>query len=461
MNEIYFKNGQNRSGVTIIEVLTSIVVAVIGVAGVLILIPFGIRQAQVGVDLENATTVGENATAQFQIMGLNNVGQYNGEQVLPWVVPNQPNVEYTNPPGNQNVDLLSLADQPLVKTTVSDGDLFAGLYFIDPLWVNTVADPIPNAELPTREMFEFVGEPVEQQFNTVNVIFDDAVFEAGNLTGPRIPPFLPRFVTAIDPGNPFDASLFPRAMTQAAAVRAFVNKNDIQYSNDFDQEGNALNDLDPPQPLLVSNIAYLSDGVDNDLDGTTDELDEQYLTRQFNGELSWSVVAVPRRGLGARFSDPVEGLDFFVLVAKNRSLLSPIDYTGPSETDPRYLYTVLNSSIIDSPAGANPSVINGTGGIFLNSAVNIRNDAWIMLINYEISRTPISDPVKARPEVGFFRVIGNAANRVLIEGSDFTIQELVDDGSGNLVASRTATYAIFLKNVVGVYKRQLRLTATN
>ncbi len=42
----------NRNGVTIVEVLTSIVVAVIGVAGVLVLIPFAVRQASVGLDLE-------------------------------------------------------------------------------------------------------------------------------------------------------------------------------------------------------------------------------------------------------------------------------------------------------------------------------------------------------------------------------------------------------------------------
>ena len=56
-------------GITIIEVLTSIVVAMIGVFGVMILIPFATRQAERGLDRDVSTSVGRSAFHQMQIEG--------------------------------------------------------------------------------------------------------------------------------------------------------------------------------------------------------------------------------------------------------------------------------------------------------------------------------------------------------------------------------------------------------
>ena len=41
---------RNRDGISIIEVLTSMAVATIGVFGVMVMIPFAIRQSQLGLD---------------------------------------------------------------------------------------------------------------------------------------------------------------------------------------------------------------------------------------------------------------------------------------------------------------------------------------------------------------------------------------------------------------------------
>ncbi len=56
-------------GITVIEVLTSIVVAMIGVFGVMILIPFAVQQAQLGLDRDEASVIGRNAFAQYEIEG--------------------------------------------------------------------------------------------------------------------------------------------------------------------------------------------------------------------------------------------------------------------------------------------------------------------------------------------------------------------------------------------------------
>lgn len=66
----------SRTGFSIIEVLTSIVVAMIGVFGVMILIPFAIKQAESGLDGDAATVVARNAFAQFEVAGYRNPGNW-------------------------------------------------------------------------------------------------------------------------------------------------------------------------------------------------------------------------------------------------------------------------------------------------------------------------------------------------------------------------------------------------
>ena len=59
-----------RLGLSIVEVLTSIVVAMIGVFGVMILIPFAVRQAQTGLDSDAAVTTARNAISQMELTGM-------------------------------------------------------------------------------------------------------------------------------------------------------------------------------------------------------------------------------------------------------------------------------------------------------------------------------------------------------------------------------------------------------
>lgn len=60
---------RRRSGFSIIEVLTSIVVAMIGVFGVMILIPFAVKQAQTGLDSDAAAVTARNGYAAFEVNG--------------------------------------------------------------------------------------------------------------------------------------------------------------------------------------------------------------------------------------------------------------------------------------------------------------------------------------------------------------------------------------------------------
>lgn len=77
----------NRSGLSIIEVLTSIVVALIGVFGVMALIPFSIKQSQSGLDRDAATMIARNALAKFEAEGykLATDNPVTGAKQLNWV----------------------------------------------------------------------------------------------------------------------------------------------------------------------------------------------------------------------------------------------------------------------------------------------------------------------------------------------------------------------------------------
>ena len=65
-----------RRGISIIEVMTAIVVALIGVFGTLVLIPFAIKQAQSGLDLDDGRNLAENSQAMFEIMGFDDPTQW-------------------------------------------------------------------------------------------------------------------------------------------------------------------------------------------------------------------------------------------------------------------------------------------------------------------------------------------------------------------------------------------------
>ena len=58
-----------RTGISVVEVLSAMVVALIGVFGVMVLIPFSVQQAQSGLDRNESATVGRNALEQLEIEG--------------------------------------------------------------------------------------------------------------------------------------------------------------------------------------------------------------------------------------------------------------------------------------------------------------------------------------------------------------------------------------------------------
>ena len=410
-----------RSGVTIVEVLTSIIVAVIGVAGVLVLIPFGIRQAQVGLDLQDSTTVAENAAQEFQIRGYGKLGRYQGERAMPWIEVARGGLanQATPPSDGSGFNLLRMTSDPMDPI---------GWYLIDPLWLNSQVDPSnANNLYPYQEtveaMFHYVGTDSADS---------DAFFDGvPNMTDPALfdqPPGFPRYAQLVDLTDPFDDPTADppvvNPMSLGMADRIFRSRDNIQFAVETipdghgGQSGGELDELLPPAPYL-----------DVAADGTTP------LRRQFEGDISWSAVAVPKRSPGnvdllsvGGDGQRIEGFDFYVMVFKDRSFDDPTSFAD--DRDPRFIFTTLDTTL-------GPTSIFGTGTITLDAAgVDIRNDDWVMLLNFD---------TRGQSQVGFYRVIGSYENAITIDGSDF----VVNDGF------RSQTFVIYLPRVVNVFKRQL------
>ena len=111
-----------RNGLTVIEVLTAIIVALIGVAGVMVMIPFAVEQAKIGFDQETSYRMGANLANEFEIKGFANTNR--------WTITGSP-VGFRTA-RNYVVDPVGVADRasqglageglfPFVSDTDSDG----------------------------------------------------------------------------------------------------------------------------------------------------------------------------------------------------------------------------------------------------------------------------------------------------------------------------------------------------
>lgn len=182
--------GRRRAGITIVEVLTAMVVALIGVFGVMILIPFAVKQAETGLDLDDARRQAENAIAQFQIGGYQRL------------VTNLPN-DVARPLWIDNTGL-----------QVSAPDVYA----IDPLSIfanGEVFDQFPPS-------YSISPPPPQPNF-------------------PNFP--LIKEVNLADYDPDTGISVWTGDQGEAMARRLFRNTDDLVF-------GSALSDLDPPQQIF-------------------------------------------------------------------------------------------------------------------------------------------------------------------------------------------------------------------
>lgn len=506
-------------GVTVIEVLTSMLVALIGVFGVLILIPFSVQQAQIGLDQDAAGVVADNAFEDLQIYGLTEVapdGSLNlrGASVhLDAATPPQ-----TIPPFTAAPDNVEITEG---NVTVPFGIYNAPLNVLTPSLIHLDPIALSNVGIPS-----VAGDPFAVADS------NSASGNGGNnpdfLTG-LLPTTTGTFVTRVANPNPAGPALLgfhedsdgtartlnPLRMVVATGVsntpftvpvgggatitsnellsvpeinRIFRTEDDIVTGNS-NFIGTEVSDVELAQPLFdVSSQGNL-------------------VKRQVSGRISWSAVLQPIKD-PTRVSTPpavtpATRYKVYTLVYGDRSVIlgdpdsqmlaAPVlrraTFQNPNDTG------TFPPALSPPPHGGYDPAVNQ---IILGpdiTPVGVFKDDWVMLINRRplaMGGVPATAPVGVldpetgvnvlqrfladeenyRVQVSFAKVISVDSESDTVQGDSTVLH--VDGGAFDFYYSdvhgvaydptatpampyTSATYVVSLKNVLNVYERTITL----
>lgn len=397
-------------GLSIIEVLTSVVVAMIGVFGILVLIPFAVKQAHVGLDKDASVIMARNAYSQFEVEGYRlptNWGLYRGGT----------NISAYSPFAIVDSDNDGFPDDINGDSMITDEFFPAGdkdppaAFSIDPLGILENLPATPTAAQMTTA-FNKAWFP----FNAVPAGSD--LYPSG--TGPVDLRIAPVTLGTAD-GSP---------MSLAAARRMFASTDELIF-------GDAADELLGPEQVF--DLATNSGGS------------LVPARRQKGGRLSWSAIVVPFKDDPLLTGTQRWSYQMYILVYKDREVVISAPTLVPpvataSTSDEQMIYAKVND-LTTGISGLNSPVTN----VQLQPSVTtvqgqVNRDDWVMMINQSSTAEP-----GFNRQIAFYRVVNvvdaDATNPVMLtlDGPDFRF----DDGSSTF----SDTYIVHLKNVVGVYER--------
>ncbi len=403
----------NREGISIIEVLTAIVVAMIGVFGVMVLIPFAIKQAQTGLDMDAATAVARNGIAQMEIAGYRNTANWSIAEstAFPFVAPADPAL-----PKIYSIDPLAVTENRFPGTLL-------GNYSI----TDVPVPGVPGTDFPYHS-YSAGGASTYPGLYRI---------EPASLITPPIVPATPNGL----------------AMTLANARRMCRGGDDLEFGE------------------AIESAVGLSD---EKLNGPMQRFDTSAganLRRQYRGELSWSAIVVPVKDdyvsdtLG---QPPTQASKYrmYVLVYKNRvpSLLNFDNQMVTAAVQHPEASGGLGNIGVDAPL----STVFLEAGVAVEGA--IRKGDWVMLINRTLNNTDDSPPglpiIYAEKgydrQLAFCRVVnytdadlGDATTRanLTLDGPDFNFGDPNDVDGLDPNGLIQPTHIVHLKDVVAVYER--------
>ena len=475
----HWRRRPRRSGISIIEVMTAIVVALIGVFGTLVLIPFAIKQAQSGLDLDDGRNLAENSQAMFEIMGFDDPTQ--------WVT----GFAKTNMADTQS------RIQPLTRPP-------ALAIMIDPLWINSNSQGGLDGNVgrlvedEVRNNFGFFGDGVLQTDPDAMNASDRLVASVG---GPNpVPPPYP-FFGQVHPALPADLRIRRFTLTSGAGSNALMTgsltqrlfqSTDALNFSEFDSD-----EIGPDGEPLGGRPFQI---FDRDAAGNI-------LNRQTTGgRLSQAMFIIPGdgqvQGVYRRVTLVFAGRDL-TLYENPGGTRPATDAEVNSPTGNVNLRGVMASAIVttrgnianDLPSGFEGGEIvlchvdwSGGGNPIPNQrfvdlvgtpeAPGFRRDDWVMMINQLPSRYPLKADGSAgelpdRQQIQFYRVAnideGQGDPREVVPGSDLSSLTLdgpafdlgpdgmeMDPDTGNPFR-RSVTYVIHLRDVVNVYEDAISL----
>ena len=414
----------SKDGISIIEVLTSMAVAAIGVFGVMVMIPFAVKQSQTGLDADAANALGRNVLEEMHVEGLFQV-QDNGDFSRILVVARDDG----NTPGSEAIRSCSVnldADIPRAP----------GLLHFDPVGF---ADGLTGFTVDPPNNFISITAASSNRRDRID-IDQNGVFNP-----------------LVDLPSAFDPILPTSVLTDIEADRFCRSSDQLFYETD--QEG--VDDIAPPQPLFDTDIAG---GVE--------------VKRQSSGRISWSAILAPEKS-SFLTTAPSSRYRTHVLVYRDRFIdQSPVDPAFPLGPTNRVNsnYGIYQTSMA-VPAGTNgfqsavtqiefDTTVNPNATPVNQVEVEIVRGSWVMLIN----RLPFSAGAPSIPNSGFDypaagpgyreQIMFARVTRVSTDGTIVT----VDGGSFDFLPAgipmadatgSTETYMVHLKNVINVYERSI------
>jgi hypothetical protein len=387
---------RQRDGISIIEVLTSMAVATIGVFGVMVMIPFAVKQSQTGLDNDAANAVGRNAVEEIQIQGLLKLESINRPD-----------------PTDPTVDLLY---DGLKRIVIRPDGATENRHF------NTEFVPAPWG-FPIEDVIHL--DPIGFSAGLYSFDIGGGVFTINSAS-------LTNQVSTNELGF-LPGHVFPAHFSALEANRLCRSSDDLVYASDVE----GVLDTAPPQPIFDS-----SDG--------------SFTKRQSIGRISWSMFLVPEKSPVLAYA-PANRFRTFTVVYRDR-FIDPLDLEGSSYswrlTD--MAGEGAETSVAQIDLSSNPvdpeEVVRG-------SWVMLINRIPLSAAGETISGSPPDQiPVAFegyRTQVSFAKVtrVNSNGTAVSVDGGSFNFVDPDLPMAGP--AGSTQTYLVHLKNAVNVYERSI------
>ena len=444
-----------RRGISLFEVLIAILVAAIGIFGVILLIPFAWETAERGIDRETAVNAAQNYYTDFIAYGFTSPDDTWFDEDDP-PIPHIPSID-VGAPLNNEPPLRFLPDPEDNSTNIVAG----WPYVIDPI----------RAILSST------------QFGSFGQVPDVANWLPANLPVPNPGPnfFVPDDLPALN-----RLSLLDQTRTNFDPTGLMRTPVSLALANRFSRYGDRLVFNEPATDTGPPRQAY----------SQVEAL--QTVKRQTDARFRTISVVVPEDDAGIQYRmyilvlkegdrDDSEGRVFEIMdpVANSNGFWeNRIDKTVGANPGRGFNQIALGGgdlilSELFTPNMPDPPVLPAPAGEDQNqNEARLRTNDWLMLTNYH---KPAGDTVAFDDvQIGFYQVIQsdvvgrnrgvlragfNARERVLsvtLQGPDFDLfrdWEVREDGTTPVNAgevSNRGTYAVLIPNVVAVYERTIR-----
>ncbi|HAY79796.1 MAG TPA: hypothetical protein DCY79_08320 [Planctomycetaceae bacterium] len=423
-----------RRGLSIIEVLFAIGIAIVGLLGVIVLIPVGTYHANRSLTSDSATRIGLAAQREFVLRGYTSPDMWRGDFIA------------GNSPTGATNWFPFLAPSASTKVTYKGFPLVYASN--DNTWVNANSVGQGYWNVP-RATHAFCIDPQLIATHTANhtiaatnrlVRFPYYLENASTTGSGQTYPRMRRISVATAP-TPFPnpaiaatAGALTGPITLAHANSIFINNDDLAIQ--LDDADNSV----APTPQMIEQPTGIIPAVP--------------VKQQYQGEYSWIATLAPKVGASNSAS---ELYILSIVVFKQRSLALPsdTDTTLPTERVVDFL-TTTNSSTGSIEVRLAANAASAAGPAFAPEYLAVSQGDWVLLQG-------------ATPSIPYFRwyqVIGSGGDAKR-DGNGFWEQYVTLQGPEWLPATypvpgaTTHGQMVIVDGVVGVYQKTIRLETTS